>query len=551
LITPSLLNAQERLLVNAKVFTANPLHPYSEAVALRDNKIVAVGSRAEAAASLGASAEIIDLAGKTLLPGLIDSHNHAIDGGVTLITVDAPETLATVDELATIAAAAKASGKGMFGDVLVVTGIPLAIWSKNEELNARFNTGAFADQPVMFEGMDYHTGWANLSLRKKAGLDQAFIAKLSKTEQAYYGLDNDQNPNGFVVDAGKEVLEKQVPHPDRKRMLEAARAAVDSLHSLGITSWVDPAASEAILTAYADLAKEKGLTAHVAAFPVVHPNDPDALVQVRAFRKQFADVPNLTVPGLKVFADGVAEFPSQTAAMAAPYRVTGKTGELLFEPANFQKMCIQADKEGLIIHVHAIGDRAVTEALNGIEAARKANGNSGLPHTITHLQFVKPTDIDRFHELGVIAAYQLYWAIAGTDTIDILQPYVDPEIYKWQYPARSMLDAGATISGASDWPVSTANPFLAIYNAETRKGPKGVLDASQDMPREAMLYAYTINAARAMNQEKILGSIEPGKLADLTLVDRDVLTVSPEEARETKVLWTMANGAFVYRAPAK
>jgi predicted amidohydrolase YtcJ len=142
----------------------------------------------------------------------------------------------------------------------------------------------------------------------------------------------------------------------------------------------------------------------------------------------------------------------------------------------------------------------------------------------------------------------LYWAIASTDTIDLIQPYVDPEIYKWQYPARSMLDAGATISGASDWFVSTPNPFLAIYNAETRKGPKGILDANQDMPREAMLYAYTINAARAMNQQQTLGSIEPGKFADLTLVDRDVLTVSPEEARDTKVLWTMAGGEWVYRA---
>jgi predicted amidohydrolase YtcJ len=234
--------------------------------------------------------------------------------------------------------------------------------------------------------------------------------------------------------------------------------------------------------------------------------------------------------------------------MAAPYAKTGKVGELLFEPANFQQMCIQADKQGIIVHIHAIGDRAVTEALNGIEAARKANGDSHLPHTITHLQFVKPTDFPRFKQLGVIAAYQLYWAVANTDSTDLLQPYLDPAILKWQYPARSMLDAGATISGASDWPVSTANPFLAIYNAETRKGDKGVLDANQAMPREAMFYAYTINAARAMNQQDTLGSIEPGKLADLTLVDRDVLTAPVEQLRNTKVLWTMADGQYVYRA---
>ena len=393
-----------------------------------------------------------------------------------------------------------------------------------------------------------HTGWANETLRKRAGLDKAYIAKLTKSERGYYGFSEDLTPNGFAVDAGLENIHKQIPKPTQAKMLLAGRAAVVYLHSLGITSWLDPAVDEPILTAYRDLANEHGLTAHVAAFVVVKPNDADPLAQARRLKKQFDSVEGLTVPGVKVFADGVAEIPSQTAAMFAPYAKTGKVGELLFDPKNFAAMCIQADKEGLIVHIHAIGDRAVTEALNGIEAARKANGDSGLPHTITHLQFVHPSDFPRFQKLGVIAAYQLYWAVAGNDTIDLIQPYVDPEIYKWQYPARSMLDAGATISGASDWNVSTPNPFLAIYNAETRKGDKGVLDANQDMPRESMLYAYTINAAHAMNQQKTLGSIEPGKLADLTLVDRDVLTVSPEEARDTKILWTMVGGTIVYRA---
>ena len=542
------LPAQQRLLVNAKVFTANSAHPYAEAVALDGNKIVAVGSRSEAASALGASPEIIDLDGKTLLPGMIDSHAHAIDGGLTLISATAPETLSTVDELAKIAAAAKSGGTGMSNDILIVSGIPLAIWSKDQELNARFNSAEFQSQPVFLEGMDGHTGWSNLALRKRAGLDQKFITHLGKTERQYYGFGPDLTPTGFVVDAGLEIVQEQIPRPTDKKMLEAARAAIKEMHALGITSWVDPAADEPILAAYRALAAENGLTAHVAAFVVVKPDDPNALTNPLQLKKQFDRVPGLTVSGIKVFADGVAEYPSQTAAMAAPYAKTGKTGELLFQPANFATLCTQADKDGLIIHVHAIGDRAVTEALNGIEAARKANGDSHLPHTITHLQFVKPSDFPRFKQLGVIAAYQLYWAVANADSTELVQPYLDPEIYKWQYPARSILDAGATISGASDWPVSTANPFLAIYNAETRKGNKGILDANQDMPRQAMLFAYTINAARAMNQQQTLGSIEPGKLADLTLVDRDILTVSPEDLKDTKVLWTMAAGKWVYKA---
>jgi hypothetical protein len=211
-------------------------------------------------------------------------------------------------------------------------------------------------------------------------------------------------------------------------------------------------------------------------------------------------------------------------------------------------LCIAADRQGLIIHVHALGDGAVTAALDGIAAARKANGNSGLPHTLTHEQFVVPRDFPRFRELGVISALQLLWAAAEPDTIEIVKPYLDPEIYKWQYPARSILDNGGVISGASDWPVSSANVFWGIYQAETRKGVEGVLDAAQDMPREAMFYAYTRNSAHAMNLLDSIGSLAPGKRADLILIDRDVLTISPEQMREAKILWTMVAGKPVYRA---
>ena len=233
--------------------------------------------------------------------------------------------------------------------------------------------------------------------------------------------------------------------------------------------------------------------------------------------------------------------------LSKPYKNSGRYGDLLFDPKKFAELCVAADKQGLIIHVHAIGDGAVTAALDGIAAARKANGNFGLPHTITHEQFVQPEDFPRFRELGVVSALQLFWAEASPDTIEILKPYLDPEIYKWQYPARSILDYGGIISGASDWPVSTANVFRAIYQAETRKGSEGVLDASQDMPREAMFYAYTRNSARAMNIDSI-GSIAAGKRADLVLLDRDVLTVAPEEMRDTKVVWTMVAGKMVYQA---
>ena len=541
--------ARDQVLVNGHIFTSNPQQPYAEAVSVRDGRIVAVGNRAAAAASVGYDAEVTDLGGQTLLPGLIDSHVHAVFGGIGLLSADARSDLADVDALEAFVAEAKRSGRGMNGDVLVVTGIPLALWSQNAALNERFNGGAYAAQPLFLRGMDGHTGWSNAAMRKRAGLDRAFIAGLPEEKRKYYGVGDDLTPNGFGVDEGLEIVERQIPPVDARKSAAGARAAVEYLHSLGITAWLDPWVDESTLTAYRDLAAAGGLSAHVAALPVVKPDDPQSFKDALALRGKFGDIPNLTIPGVKVFADGVVEYPSQSAAMTQPYANTGKMGDLLFKPENFAKLCIDADKLGLFVHTHAIGDLAVHEALNGYDAMRKANGDSGLPGSITHLQFVRPDDIGRFKRLGVLASYQLLWASYGVDSVDLVKPYVAADIFPWQYPARSMLHAGAVIAGASDWPVSTPDVFKAIYQAETRKGETGdVLDASQVMPRESMLYAYTINAARTMRQEKAIGSIEPGKAADFVLLDRDVLTVPAEQMRDTKVLATMVAGQWVFRA---
>ena len=542
---------QDRVLYNGKIFTGDPEHPYAEVVAIRGDKIVAVGNRTEVSQAVGRDAETIDLKGNFLTPGLIDSHCHALEGGLTLISADIGEKVGSIDELVAFAADAKKSGRGMRGDILDVSGIPLAFWSKNAELNQRFNAGPYADQPVLLEGMDGHTAWANQALLKRAGISRQLITGLDTVGRGYYGFSPDFEPNGFLVDAGVDRATAVIPQPTPERMLAAGRAAVEYMHALGLTAWLDPAVTAEILQAYRGLAEHGELNSHVGALPVIefkkgHPEE--QLATALKLREDFKNVPDVKVVGIKVFADGVVEYPSHTAYMSEPYRPDGRNGELLFDPSQLAKIAIAADKRGMIVHVHAIGDQAVTEALNGIAAARKANGNSGLPHTITHLQFVRPEDIPRFHELGVIASFQLYWANAETDTIDLVKPYIDPYIYDWQYPARSILDTGGIVAGASDWPVSTANVFQAIYQAETRKGPKGVLDASQRVPREAMLYGYTINAAKALKEESSIGSIAPGKQADFTLLDRDVLTATAEEARDTKVLWTSVGGKTVYGA---
>ena len=540
--------ANERVLYHAKIFTADPQNPYAEAVAIRGGEIVAVGNLPEVVKSVSASAERIDLDGKSLFPGFIDSHSHSIEGGLSLIGADATDKVHSVSELPGFVDEARKSGRGMRGDIVEVQGLPLEIWSHPDVLNQDFSSGAYQNQSVLLHGMDGHTAWANRALLQRAGITAEFLKGLTRDQRAYYGIDKSGEPNGFLVDAGLEKIEPLLPKPTPEKLLAAGRAALQYNYSLGITAWLDPLASDQVLTAYKLLADRGELNSEIVAFPQVLAKDPAAeLATVQKARETYKDVPHLHVTGIKIFADGVAEFPSQTAHLTKPYKNTGHNGDLLFEPKTFAELCINADKQGLIIHVHAIGDAAVTASLDGIAAARKANGDSHLPHTLTHEQFVQPEDFPRFRELGVISAFQLYWADAGNDTIEILKPYLDPSIYNWQYPARSILDNGGIISGASDWPVSTANVFRAIYQAETRKGKEGVLDISQAMPRDAMFYAYTRNSAKAMNMASI-GVIAPGKRADLILLDRDVLTDSPEEMRETKVLWTMVAGKTVYRA---
>ena len=549
--TASSLGAQEssneHIFFHAKIFTGDPQNPYAEAVAIRGDKIIAVGIFPEVVKSVSASAERVDLDGKSLFPGFIDSHSHSIDGGLNLISADATEKVNSLNELPPFAENAKKTAKGMRGDILEILGLPLEFWSHPDVLNADFSTGAYQNQSVLLRGMDGHTAWANRALLQRAGITPNFLQTLSPQERSYYGVDQAGQPNGFLVDAGTEKIDPLLPKPTPARLLAAGRAALQYNYSLGITAWLDPLASDYVLQAYKMLADRGELTSQIVAFPQVLAKNPTAeLATVQKTREAYKNVPNLRVSGIKIFADGVAEYPSQTAHLSQPYKNTGRNGDLLFDPQKFAELCVAADKQGLIIHVHAIGDGAVTAALDGIAAARRANGDSHLPHTLTHEQFVRPEDFPRFRELGVISALQLFWADAGNDTIEILKPYLDADIYKWQYPARSILDNGGIISGASDWPVSTANVFRAIYQAETRKGSEGVLDPSQAMPREAMFYAYTRNSARAMNLDSI-GAIAPGKRADLILLDRDVLTISPEEMRDTKVLWTMVAGKTVYR----
>jgi predicted amidohydrolase YtcJ len=552
----STLNGWTEVYVNAKIFTADRARPQATAIAIRDGKVLAVGDAAMVRKVAGSRASVVNLKGATVLPGLIDSHIHTIGGGRSLSHPNLYDETASIPELYRYLDSAS-QGPGMTaGDVLYATGLNIATWSDLNGLRHAMDSGRLGGLPVLLEGSDGHTCFANAAFMRKAGLDRAFIQSLPAPSRHFYNLEQDGTPTGFAADSGMGKLFGALPDQSGKDG-EALTQAIALLHALGITSFLDPHVGETgkgmnnhALETYAAMDRSGELKMHMAGV-VMADGSADPLQQVAVvndLRKKYAGLPHVSLLGFKIFADGVVEFPTQTAALSKPYKNSGYAGDLLYDPVRFKKFVVAADKAGLIVHTHAIGDRAVTETLDAIEAARKANGNNRLPHSITHLQFVSPADIPRFAALNVPASVQLLWAFGDVTTIDIVKPYIDDSIYRWQYPARSLRDAGALLCGASDWPVSSANPFEAISRAETRLGPKGVLNAAQCIPRIDMFMAYTINAAKMLMMEKVTGSLEPGKSADLIVVDRDVLTVTAASLSKTRVLKTLFEGKMVYEA---
>jgi len=547
--------SSQKIFFNGKIFTANATQPYAEAVAIEGDKIIAVGNLTDVKAKVSDKALLVDLQGKCLLPGLIDSHVHALSGGENLLAAALNDVLLGKEELRDFAARTLKSKKGMQGDVLYIRGMHSGTWAVVSDLDDLFNREPYLNQPVVVRGSDGHTAWVNKVMLKRAKIDSDFISSLPDTDKKYFGFDGDKNPNGLISEDGFQNISDAMPASTVDPVM-AGELGVKHLNSLGITAWLDPSTGDISegenngrLTVYQKLATANKLKGHVVGTVVAdgNANVDEQIITLRKLQKKFNGVKDLDIIGFKIFADGVLEYPTQTGAISIPYKNSGSMGSLMFDPAKFKTFVTKADKEKLLVHIHAIGDRAVTESLNAYEVARKTNGNSGIVHSITHLQLVKQSDFKRFADLNIFASVQLLWASADMYTIELVNPYVDPTITAHQYPALSLVKAGVTVAGASDWSVSSANPFEAIEQAETRRGKLDVLDANEIMPRMEMLKAYTINAARLMMKEKSIGSIEPGKQADFVLLDRDVTTIPTDQVKQTKVLWTMFGGEIVFK----
>ncbi len=472
------LHAQDKttLLYNGRIWTADAKTPFVSAIVIKGGKVLAVGDRNTVAAFIKGPHTELDLQGKHVLPGLIDSHIHALAGGGDLGLPNLMDEVYTLPRLQRYLDSCSKIPSMMSGDVLYAVGANITTWSDLEGLAKVLDGGSLGRLPILLEGSDGHTCFANTAYRRKAGLDKAYIRSLPVPSRHFYNLLPDGSPTGFAADSGTSKLFRVLPDTHGKDAT-ALQRALDYLHGVGVTAFLDPHIGETDkgmvnpdLDTYAKAGKSGKLTAHVVGVVRASGNaDPKSqIATVKALQKKYAGIPDLALIGFKIFADGVVEYPTQTAALSKPYRNSGYLGDLLYDPEKFKEFVVAADKAGLVVHTHAIGDRAVTETLDAIEAARKVNGPKGPLHSITHLQFVLPSDIPRFKQLNVPASVQLLWAFGDGTTIDIVKPYVDSSIYAWQYPAKSMLDAGALLCGASDWPVSSADPFEAISRAETR-----------------------------------------------------------------------------------
>jgi predicted amidohydrolase YtcJ len=332
------------------------------------------------------------------------------------------------------------------------------------------------------------------------------------------------------------------------RGLETALAEAASF---GTTTIIDPKADDWMLRGYQRFADDGRLTLRVKAAVEIEPGeDPAAAVAEVVERRALYPGPLVEVNAVKVFVDGVIE--AETAAMLAPYEGEDFSGNSNFAPEALDALAVAADAAGLQVHAHAIGDRAVREALDAFAAARAANGPRDGRHQIAHAEVIDPADIPRFGELDAIANFQPLWAYPDPYIVELTEPVIGPERSEWLYPIGAVLESGGQVVAGSDWSVSSMNPLEGIEVGVTRQDPDDpegeVLTPQHRVPVEAMLRAYTADAAFAAFSEAEAGSLTVGKRGDVVVLDRDLTAIDPHAISDARVMLTLFGGAPVFQA---
>jgi predicted amidohydrolase YtcJ len=535
----------DTVLVHGKVWTENPRLPEAEAVAILGNRIVGVGSSAEILKLAGPSTSVIDLGGKRAVPGFNDAHVHFVAGGTSLASVRLGDTKSEAEFRQRIADYAKRQPKGAW--------ILEGEWDHERWSPARLPThqsidDVSADNPVFVSRLDGHEALANALAMKLAGVDK-------DTKDVPGGVimrDADGNPTGIFKDAAQGLIERVIPPPSARQAIAAIEAAEKYAAENGVTSVQDMSAAPEVLRLYESLSHAGKLTVRIAGRQPLRSWTRLASPGIQA---NFGS-DTLQIGGLKGFADG--SLGSTTAWFFQPYvdapNTSGIPSDELSKPDEMYANIRDADKAGLQIAIHAIGDRANNTILNFYERAEKENGpwpaGTERRFRIEHAQHLIAADIPRFAGLHVIASMQPYQCI---DDGRWAEKRIGPERLKTTHAYRSLLDAGATLAFGSDWPVAPMVPLLGIYAAATRrtldgKNPNGWIPEQKITVAEAV-HAYTVASAFAEGEEAVKGEIAPGKLADLVVLSDDIFQIDPVEIERTRVETTIFDGKIVYRRP--
>lgn len=538
-------NAADVILTHAKVYTVNKAQPWAQAVAVKDGKIVAVGKADEVLKLRGASTEVLDAHEHLVLPGFGDTHVHFMEGSLTLLGVklDDAKTIADIQKSVKEYALAHPGngwiqGMGWHYDAFGETALP----------DKKYLDDIISDRPVFLRCYDGHTSWANSRALQMAGVDR----NTPDPENGKIVRDAQGNATGALKESASELVERVVPKPTRNERLKALQAGLQEARSHGVTRIHSAGGDYEYFDLFDELRKKGQLTARFYISYFLNPPGltPEIISSIEKARATYHDE-WLSGGAVKTMLDGVVE--SHTAAMLTPYADDPTIKVRTFwEPAQYQATVTELDKRGYQIFTHAIGDGAVRLALDSYENMNKVNGTSDSRPRIEHIETVTAEDIARFGKLGVIPSMQPLHAYPDADTLEVWLKNAgvqrEPRAFAWQ----SIAQGGGRLAFGSDWPVVTISPWPGVQTAVTRQTDEGKpadgFVPAQRLTLEQAIEAYTMGAAYAGKRERTEGSIEPGKLADIIVVDQDLFQIDPHKIGQTQVLLTMVGGKIVYQS---
>lgn len=533
----------ETIITNAAIRSMDPGRPIAEAIAIAGGRILALGRAGEIAALAGPQTERLDAGGRLMLPGFHDTHIHLMEGGQhCAAAADLSQAQAPQQIVETLRAFAATRPTGWVLGGFYNSGVFGA-----QNLNARLLDAAAADRPCYILAADGHNGCINTRAMEQTGLS----AETPDPDEGRFVRGPDGAPTGLLHEGATAWIEARLPPPTAREFAEGVRYAQALANRHGITGVLDARVVAPMVQVYQQMADAGALTLRVIATALVLPSDTveGALARLTGFRAG-AQHEMFGVHSAKFFFDGVME--NRTAAMIEDYSdQTGGNAPVMFSPGQIADFFTAFDAARFQIHVHCIGDGAVRAALDGMEAARKANGAWPSRHHIAHIQMIDPADIARFAELGVVANVQPLWARNEPAVTEMTIPVVGPERSHWIYAFASLRAARAEVVLSSDWTVSTLNPFEIIETAITRRQRRGDGNAPPLLPEQSLGVAdcvagYTSLAARAGWRDGETGSLTPGKWADLIVLDRDIFAIDPHEIGGTEVVMTMLAGKAVH-----